>query len=88
LASGDVEGLHLDYEKYVMKRLANAENPRLILYISTGSTTKRRNVQTNWNNVTLLDYSGNTTYTPTSDENGMVTIEAPANGYSIFSITK
>ncbi|MDX1719279.1 MAG: alpha-amylase domain-containing protein, partial [Salegentibacter mishustinae] len=28
------------------------------------------------------------TYTPTSDENGMVTIEAPANGYSIYSITK
>ena len=88
LAVGDVEVLHVDNDEYLMKREGNAENPGLILYISTGSTTKRRNVQTNWNNVTLLDYSGNTTYTPTSDENGMVTIEAPANGYSIYSITK
>jgi alpha-amylase len=88
LAVGDVEVLHVDNDEYLMKREGNAENPGLILYISTGSTTKRRNVQTNWNNVTLLDYSGNSTYTPTSDENGMVTIEAPANGYSIYSITK
>ncbi|WP_133547894.1 alpha-amylase [Salegentibacter sp. 24] len=88
LAIGNVEVLHVDNDEYIMKRAGNAENPGLILYISTGSTTKRRNVQTNWNNVTLLDYSSNTTYTPTSDENGMVTIEAPANGYSIYSITK
>ena len=88
LALGDVEVLHVDNNEYVMKREGNAENPGLILYISTESTTKRRNVQTNWNNVTLLDYSGNTTYTPTSDENGMAIIEAPANGYSIYSITK
>ena len=88
LAIGDVEVIHVDKDEYIMKREGNAENPGLILYISSGNSTLRRNVQTNWNNVTLLDYSGNSTYNPTSDENGMVTIEAPANGYSIYSITK
>jgi len=88
LAIGEVEILHVDNDEYVMKRKGNAENPGLILYISTGGTTKRRKVQTIWNNVTLHDYSGNSTYTPTSDENGMVTIEAPVNGFSIWSITK
>ncbi|MBE7639326.1 DUF1939 domain-containing protein [Salegentibacter sp. BLCTC] len=36
----------------------------------------------------MLNNSNNSNYVPTSDENGMVTIEAPANGYSIYSITK
>jgi alpha-amylase len=88
LAVGEVEILHVDNDEYVMKRKGNAENPGLILYISTSGSKKRRKVQTNWNNVTLHDYSGNSTYTPTSDENGMVTIEAPVNGFSIWSITK
>uniref|UniRef100_UPI003563B363 alpha-amylase domain-containing protein n=1 Tax=Salegentibacter sp. TaxID=1903072 RepID=UPI003563B363 len=75
-------------DEYIMKRNGDNENPGLILYISTSDNTKRRNVQTNWNNVTLLDYSGNSTYIPTSDENGTVNLEAPANGYSIWSVSK
>lgn len=88
LAVGDVEILHVDKDEYIMKRNGNNENPGLIIYISTGDNTKRRNVQTNWKNVTLLDYSGNSTYIPTSDENGTVNLEAPANGYAIWSVSK
>ena len=88
LAVGDVEILHVDNDEYIMKRSGNNENPGLIIYISTSENTKRRNVQTNWKNVTLLDYSGNSTYIPTSDENGTVNLEAPANGYAIWSVSK
>ena len=88
LATGDLEVLYLDNDEYVMKRSGTGTNPGLILYISISNSTKRRSVSSNWNNVTLMDYSGNTTYTPTSDENGMVQIEVPANGYAIYSITK
>ena len=88
LATGDIEILHVDQDEYIMKRNGDNDNPGLILYISTSANTKRRNVQTNWNNVTLLDYSGNSTYIPTSDENGTVSLEAPANGYSIWSVSK
>lgn len=88
LATGETEVLHADDDEYIMKRSGDNENPGLILYISTGENTKRRNVHTNWNNVILLDYSGNSNYTPTSDENGTATLEAPANGYSIWSVTE
>lgn len=88
IATGDVEILYVDNDEYIMKRQGNGTNPGLILYISTSGNIKRKTITSNWNNVTLFDYSGNTTYSPTSDENGMVTIEAPANGYSVWSITK
>lgn len=88
IATGDTEILFADKDEYVMKRSGTGTNPGLILYISLNNSTKRRTVSSNWNNVTLMDYSGNTTYNPTSDENGMVQIEAPANGYAIYSITE
>ena len=88
IATGDAEILYVDQDEYVMKRNGTGSNPGLILYISLNNSTKRRAISSNWNNVTLMDYSGNSTYSPTSDENGAVTIEVPANGYSIWSITE
>ncbi|WP_300434719.1 alpha-amylase [Christiangramia sp.] len=88
IATGDTEILYSDKDEYIMKRSGTGSNPGLILYISLNNNTKRRTVSSNWNNVTLMDYSGNTTYNPTSDENGMVQIEVPANGYAIYSITE
>ncbi|MEE2771495.1 MAG: alpha-amylase [Bacteroidota bacterium] len=88
LATGETEVLYVDEDEYIMKRSGTGTNPGLILYISISNSTKRRAVSSNWNNITLMDYSGNSTYNPTSDENGAVTIEAPANGYSIWSITE
>lgn len=88
IATVQVEVLYIDHDEYVMKRIGTGTNPGLILYISINNGTKRSTVNTNWNSVTLMDYSGNTTYNPTSDENGAVTIEVPANGYSIWSITE
>ena len=88
LATGETEVLYVDEDEYVMKRSGDGSNPGLILYISLSNSTKRRSITSDWNNVTLMDYSGNTTYNPTSDENGAVTIEVPANGYAVWSITE
>jgi len=33
-----------------------------------------------------MDYSGQTTFSPTSGADGMANLEAPANSYSIWSI--
>lgn len=88
IATGDMEVLYVDDDEYVMKRNGTGSNPGLILYISISNSTKRRTVSSNWNSVTLMDYAGNSTYHPTSDENGAVTIEAPANSYAIWSITE
>ncbi len=87
LATGDVEILYNDNDEYVMRRKGTATNPGLILYINTSSNTKRRTITSTWTNTTLMDYSGKTTYKPTSGADGSVSIEAPAESYSIWSIT-
>lgn len=86
IATGDVEVLFVDNNEYIMKRKGSGNNPGLILYISTNNSTKRRSIDTNWNSTKLMDYSHNTDYSPTTDESGKVTIEAPANGFSVWSI--
>ncbi|MEL4306687.1 alpha-amylase [Joostella sp. CR20] len=87
LATGETEILYVDNDEYIMKRNGTSSNPGLILYINTSGNTKRQAVSTNWKNTVLLDYSENTSYAPTTNSNGGVTIEAPANGYAIWSVT-
>ena len=87
LATGSVEILYVDKDEYVMKRNGNGNNPGLIFYINIGNNTQRREIKSNWNNKKLMDYSGKTTYKPTSGADGSVSIEAPANSYSVWSIT-
>lgn len=86
LATGDVEVLFNNTDEYVMKRAGNSTNPGLILYINISGNTKRREVITNWGGKNLMDYSGKTSYSPVVNTDGRVSIEAPANSYSIYSI--
>jgi alpha-amylase len=89
LATGDVEVLFNDTDEYVMKRAGRAgegANPGLILYINISGNAKRREVMTNWTGKKLMDYSGKTSYSPIVNSDGSVSIEAPANSYSIYSI--
>ena len=88
LATGETEVLYVDNDEYIMKRTGNADNPGLILYISTNNSTKRREIETGWNSAKIMDYSNNTSFSPTTGEAGMSIIEAPANGYSVWSIMK
>lgn len=88
LATGDVEILYNDNDEYVMKRSGGTNNPGLILYINSSSSTKRRTVETDWNTTTLMDYSKKSTLKPVTDSSGNVGIEAPAGSYSIWSITE
>lgn len=88
LATGDFELLYVDNDEYVMKRNGTGDNPGLILYMTTNASTKRREISTGWNNIKLMDYSQNSTYRPMTGENGTAAIEAPANGYAVWSIMK
>lgn len=88
LATGEVEILYNDDDEYIMKRGGDGNNPGLVLYINTSGNTKRRSITTNWNGTRLLDYSGHSSHSPTTGENGSVNIEAPGNSYSIWSITE
>lgn len=88
LATGEVEVLYVDQDEYVMKRTGTGDNPGLILYITTNNGTKRRSIDTDWNDIQLMDYSNNTSYSPVTDESGAVLLEAPGNGYAVWSITE
>lgn len=89
IATGDVEVLYVDEDEYIMKRARTPFNPGLILYLNTNGNTKiKENIDTDWNLAKLMDYTGNIDYSPTTDENGNVTLRAPANGYAVYSIMK
>ena len=89
IATGDVEVLHVDNDEYIMKRARTPNNPGLILYINTSGNIKfKENIDTDWNLAPIMDYSGNIDFSPVTDENGLVTLRAPANGYAIYSIMK
>ncbi|SDL08556.1 alpha-amylase [Salinimicrobium catena] len=89
IATGDVEVLYVDEDEYIMKRARTASSPGLILYINTNGNTKiKEGIDTDWNQAMIMDYSGNIDYNPITDENGMVSLRAPANGYAIYSIMK
>lgn len=87
LASGETQILYADADEYIMKRSGTSENPGLILYINTSGNIKRRTVGSDWNTTYLKDYTENSSYTPLTSEDGRVLIEAPANGYAVWSIT-
>lgn len=86
IATGDVEVLHVDNDEYIMRRSGTGNNPGLILYINTSENTKRRAVATGWSDSRLMDYSNNTSYSANADDSGRAELEAPANGYAVWSI--
>ena len=86
LAVGPTQILYVDNDEYIMKRDGDGENPGLILYINNSDTVKRRSVTTNWKQSYLLDYSKNTSFVASTDDNGVSQLEVPANGFAIYSI--
>ena len=86
LAVGDLEVLYADEDEYIAKRNGTEANPGLIVYISTNSSTKRRSINTGWSSRQLMDYTENSTYYPATAEDGSAQLEAPANGYAIWSV--
>ncbi|TVZ25316.1 alpha-amylase [Gillisia sp. Hel_I_86] len=86
IATGEVEMLYVDKDEYIMKRNGTGNNPGLILYINTSGNNKRRETVTHWTSKKLMDYSRNSSFSPTTGADGLVSLEAPANSYSIYSI--
>lgn len=88
LAVGATQVLYVDSDEYIMSRDGDGENPGLILYINHSGTAKKRSVTTHLKQKVLLDYSNNTKFVATANENGVVQLEVPANGFAIYSIAE
>ncbi len=86
IAMGDVEVLYVDDDEYIMKRARTPSNPGLILYINTNGNAKIKEIDTDWNLARIMDYSGNLEYSPMTDQDGNVSLRAPANGYAYIRL--
>ncbi|WP_231896380.1 alpha-amylase domain-containing protein [Gramella sp. MAR_2010_147] len=81
-AGGSTDILHADQDEYVARRNGA---PGLIVYLNDSNSRLERWVPTNWYNQTIKEYTGNSNWQPTTQGDGWVKIEVPANSYSIWS---
>ncbi|MFV8326713.1 alpha-amylase [Flavobacterium sp. ZS1P14] len=85
-ATGTTSILYADTDEYIARRNGYNGNPGLIVYINNSSTWQERWVPTNWTNAQIKDFTGNSTWFPTTQGDTWVKIQCPPNGYSVWSI--
>lgn len=88
IASGDIEILYQGEKEYIMKRHGSEDNPGLILYMNIGTSNRQHTVSSNWKNTKLVDYAGRTNAWLITDDQGQVTIEAPAHNFAVWSVSE
>ncbi|GLB52138.1 alpha-amylase [Neptunitalea chrysea] len=84
LASGSTEILHVDNDEYIAKRNGYNANG-LIVYINNSDSWLERWVPTNWSSTVIKDYTGNSSWEPTTQSGTWVKIQAPPHGYTVWS---
>ncbi|QYJ68450.1 alpha-amylase [Flavobacterium litorale] len=82
-ASGGTTYLYADNDEYVARRDGS---PGIVVYINNSSSWQERWVDTNWSNTVIKDYTGNSNWEPTTQSGSWVKIQAPPNGYTIWSV--
>ncbi|SFU63038.1 alpha-amylase [Pustulibacterium marinum] len=85
LASGSTEILHVDNDEYIAKRNGYNSNG-LVVYINNSDSWLERWIPTNWSNTTIKDYTGNSSWEPTTQSGSWVKIQAPPHGYTVWSV--
>jgi alpha-amylase len=85
LASGNTTILYADTDEYVARR--NGYNgPGLVVYINNSSNWQERWVETNWSSTVIKDYTGHSSWEPTTQSGKWVKIQVPPNSYSVWSV--
>jgi alpha-amylase len=82
LAIGNTSILHVDQDEYVARRNGN---PGIIVYLNNSNTRKERWVPTNWQNSGIKDYTGNSSWYPSTNNDQWVKIECPPKSYTVWS---
>ncbi|MDB5014026.1 MAG: alpha-amylase, partial [Daejeonella sp.] len=68
--------------EYIAKRNGT---PGLIVYLNDSDFWQEKWVTANWANTQIKDYTGSSTWTPTTAADSRVLIQAPPHSYSIWS---
>lgn len=87
-ATGTTSILYTDNDEYIARRNGYNGNPGLVVYINTSSNWQERWVQTNWGNQQIKDFTGNSSWYPTTQGDRWVKIQSPPNSYSIWSLNQ
>lgn len=85
-ATGTTSILYTDNDEYVARRNGYNGNPGLVVYINTSSNWQERWVETNWSNQQIKDFTGSSTWYPTTQGDKWVKIQCPPNSYSVWSL--
>lgn len=85
-ATGTTSILYTDNDEYVARRNGYNGNPGLVVYINTSSSWQERWIDTNWNNQQIKDFTGNSSWYPTTQADKRVKIQCPPNSYSVWSL--
>ena len=86
IANGDLQVLFADNDEYIAQRKGSANNPGMIIYINRNSSELSRNINTNWINKDLHDYSNTIKTGLATNSTGEVKLKAPAKGYAVWSL--
>ena len=81
-AVGNTSVLYTDTDEYVARRNGT---PGLIVYLNNSNTWLERWVPTNWYGTKIKDYTGSSSWQPTTQGDGWVKIQVPPKSYSIWS---
>jgi alpha-amylase len=85
-ATGNTSILYSDNDEYIARRNGYNGNVGLVVYLNNSNAWQERWIQTNWSNAQIKDFTGNSTWYPTTQADKWVKIQCPPNGYSIWSI--
>ena len=84
-ATGNTSILYADNDEYIARRNGYNGNPGLVVYLNNSNAWQERWIQTNWASTTIKDYTGNSSWYPTTQGDKWVKIQCPPNSYSIWS---
>jgi len=82
LAVGNTSILYVDNDEYIARRNGS---PGLVVYFNDSGAWTERWIQTNWTSTGIHDYTGASTWWPTTQSDKWVKIQAPPHGYTVWS---
>ena len=86
LAGGSTTNLYTDNDEYLARRNGAAGKNGLIVYINNSDSRTERWVPTNWSGQRIKDYTGNSAWEPVTQSDRWVKLEAPARGFTVWSV--
>lgn len=83
LAVGNTTILHVDNDEYIARRNGS---PGLIVYLNDSDHWQQKWITSNWSNTQIKDYTGQSSWVPTTAADKRVEIQAPPHSYTVWSV--